>query len=86
MPNRTNVFTDLTVEDLTRCIKQWLDDDDRSISWLAKKIEIADSTLRFQLDMRPDRLLVANWLAMLNALGRTWDDVRTHISENKAAA
>jgi hypothetical protein len=86
MPTRTLVFADLTVEDLTRCIKQWLEDDDRSTAWLAKKIGMADSTLRFQLDERPDRLLVANWLAILAALGRTWDDVRNALASEAEAA
>jgi hypothetical protein len=84
MPSEAPTFQDLTAEDLTNCIKRWIEADERSVSWLAKKVKVADSTLRYQLD-RPHLVRVDLWLAMLAALGRTWDDVRDELGLAGAA-
>jgi hypothetical protein len=70
-----NPVTNPTPESLVSVIKDRLRENERSTAWLAKKIGIPDSTLRFQLDERPDRLTVKNWLAIASVLGMSREDV-----------
>lgn len=90
MPNRLTSLPDLpdlTAEEFAYCIRQWLDDDERTDAWLAKKIGVADTrTLKAWLEERPERLPVSAWLASLRALGRNIDDLRDTVAALRARA
>lgn len=85
MPNRLDL-TDVSLDEIANCIHHWLSADDRTPGWLAKKAGIADSTLRFWLDERPDRLTVIGWLAILAAMGRTVNDLTDTVNELRSTS
>lgn len=62
-----------------------LQDDDRTISWLARKANISDSTLRYQLD-NPATMTVRNMLAIAEALGWKLEDLDIGDAEDNILA